>query len=612
MEPDIAPVEMLPQGPGPAEPGAQAPHTHGWLARAATFSSDVGKIAVGLIGTALFVAVVVVLVQTVDQRTIVIQAIDVPESLADDGYTAEVAAKRLRDTLRKYVDDANTRMKSPNLALHGDVLQFVVPTVGLSFESIVAWVRTFFRRENRMNISGEFIFTESKLKLRLRKNATVIYTTPSTINSTNPDDLFADAAQTVFTVTEPYYVLVALSHRNPEKALDAAQQIIAAESPFSANTAWAHNLIGTIWFKKRKITKAMEEYQNAVTADPKFALAYYNLGVVLRELGKTDDAIVAFQGAIWIDPDFADAYTSLGNALKRQGRDKEGEAQKTKAWEKRLATLRDNPEDASAHHYYGLALLDDGKLPEAVDELQKAIELNPDNVTTHYDLAKALRTSGQLDESIKQFESAIALDAKHHADGYQDPEVHYGLAVAFLCKGDTKNAQSEFQTAIVTYGDIIKRDPEDATAYKERGNVKLDMQDFDGAVKDYNEAIRLDPNFASAYNDLCYLRAVNDRELDQAVSNCTKSLSLVPNDPDALDSLGLTYLKLKQFDKAVATYDKAITARPSLAESLYGRGVAKWMKGDPIGGKKDLDLAKGVRTNIAADMKRYGVDPPPE
>ena len=610
MEPDAAPPEMLPQGSVEIVP--QAPPANGWLTRAAIFWTDLGKIAVGLIGTALFVVIIVVLVKAVSQRTIVIEAIDVPESLADAGYTSEVAAKHLRDMLRKYAEDANTRMKTPNLALHGDLPQFVVPTVGLSFESVVAWVRTFFRRENRTNISGEFVIVDSKLRLRLRKNATVIYTTPSDAPSAKPDELYTAATSRIFAVTEPYYNAIELSHQDLKGGLEAAQQIIADWPPSSLSAIWAHNLMGTIWHKKRNLDKAIEEYQMAINIDSTFATAYYNLGLALREQRQFDRAIIAFQSAIWIDPDSADAYAGLGNVLKAQGRHQEGDAEKARALEKNRAAVRESPDDAIARQSYGSALLGQGRPIDAIAEFRAAIGLNPDSMAAHYELGKALRDRGLLDEAIKELSIAISLDEGRHAGGYRNADAHYHLGLALIANKEDKKAEYEFRIAIAAYGKAIERDGEDASAYKDRGNVRLEIHDFDGAIEDYSNAIRVDPDFAAVYNDLCYLRATHDRELNEAVSNCTKSLDLIPNDPDTLDSLGLAYLKLKQFDKAIAAYDTALLVRPSLVESRYCRGIAKWLSGDVAGGKADIEAAKKMRGNIVEDMKRYNVFPPPQ
>jgi hypothetical protein len=44
-----------------------------------------------------------------------------------------------------------------------------------------------------------------------------------------------------------------------------------------------------------------------------------------------------------------------------------------------------------------------------------------------------------------------------------------------------------------------------------------------------------------------------------------------------------------------------------MAKSLYGRGTARVLKGDGVGGNDDIAAAKAVKPNVADEMARYGV-----
>ena len=74
-----------------------------------------------------------------------------------------------------------------------------------------------------------------------------------------------------------------------------------------------------------------------------------------------------------------------------------------------------------------------------------------------------------------------------------------------------------------------------------------------------------------------------------------------------LDSRGLVYLKLGDYDRAIADYDGALKIDPNYANSLYGRGIAKLKKGDNSGGNSDIESAKAIQPDIAEDFARYGV-----
>ena len=67
---------------------------------------------------------------------------------------------------------------------------------------------------------------------------------------------------------------------------------------------------------KGQLDEAIAEYKQAITLDPKFALAHYNLGIALRAKGQVEAAIAEFKQAIRLDPKLALAHNNLGNALQ--------------------------------------------------------------------------------------------------------------------------------------------------------------------------------------------------------------------------------------------------------------------------------------------------------
>jgi len=82
---------------------------------------------------------------------------------------------------------------------------------------------------------------------------------------------------------------------------------------------------------------------------------------------------------------------------------------------------------------------------------------------------------------------------------------------------------------------------------------------------------------------------------------------LEPNVAATLDSRGLIYLKLGEWDSAIADYSSALRLDPKLANALYGRGLAKLKKRETIEGNADVAAAKELAANIAEEFVRYGV-----
>jgi hypothetical protein len=172
----------------------------------ASFFGALYNLASKLLWIFVVFVVVTILFQGVTYRSTVIDSISVPKSLADSGYTSDVAAGRLRDAMLKFATDANTQMKGPEVALHGDLPDIIVPTVGISINAVTTTIRTLFRFTRSRSLAGELIIKDKLLWLRLRLDGANFYDSPSGVDPENPDDLFMAAVPKIFELILPYFV----------------------------------------------------------------------------------------------------------------------------------------------------------------------------------------------------------------------------------------------------------------------------------------------------------------------------------------------------------------------------------------------------------------------
>ena len=90
--------------------------------------------------------------------------------------------------------------------------------------------------------------------------------------------------------------------------------------------------------------------------------------------------------------------------------------------------------------------------------------------------------------------------------------------------------------------------------------------------------IQIKPDEAQAYNALGYTLADRTKRLDEAVVLLGKALSLAPNDPFILDSMGWAQYRKGNFERARGYLDRAYKARPDpeiaahLGEVLWAHG----------------------------------------
>lgn len=84
-----------------------------------------------------------------------------------------------------------------------------------------------------------------------------------------------------------------------DRALDYFKQAAAIKRGSSDTFV----MIGRVLVEKRDYNAAMTEFERALNFDPKYADAYYGLGVCLEKLGRKDEALARYRKAREISPD---------------------------------------------------------------------------------------------------------------------------------------------------------------------------------------------------------------------------------------------------------------------------------------------------------------------
>jgi tetratricopeptide (TPR) repeat protein len=256
----------------------------------ATFWKELAAVVLSVVSVCAVAIILVLLWQVLTKTTIAIAPISVPKILAESGYTADVVAQRLQDALNNVVKDARTSKQVPVVALQADLPSIVVPTIGLSLETVAADIRTFFHIPGRWNISGEFTIAQKQLWLRLRMNGRDFFTSPNGVGLERPDELLAPAAEKVFELADPYIAAASLADRDPGKCLEVAKGIIASRPEMDPSVPWAHVLVSYVLIAQHKTEEAIAEYRKAIELDPRDADPHKNLAIILRAQGKTKEA----------------------------------------------------------------------------------------------------------------------------------------------------------------------------------------------------------------------------------------------------------------------------------------------------------------------------------
>jgi tetratricopeptide (TPR) repeat protein len=166
-------------------------------------------------------------------------------------------------------------------------------------------------------------------------------------------------------------------------------------------------------YSSRGWQQAIDQFQQAIAADPNFAPAYSGLADTYLVAGaygmfNPQEALVhgktAAQQALQLDDNLASAHYALATAYTWYDWDW---ANADKEFQRALAL---NPDDALGRNWYGgyLSLL--GRHDEAVEQHERARQLEPFSLIVNANLARALYWGRRYDEAIAQARKTLDLD----------------------------------------------------------------------------------------------------------------------------------------------------------------------------------------------------------
>jgi len=199
------------------------------------------------------------------------------------------------------------------------------------------------------------------------------------------------------------------------------------------------------WSKRgeQALRAAIELFNAALTLDPRFARAHAGLAmawVVMPVFTTSVSADSAFamahqsaNRALVLDSSLADAHLAIAYAHKMKWRWEEAERHFR-------ITVALAPEDATAHHWYGVYLYAVGDVTRSVDEMRRARELDPFATTIAVDGANALYGARRYDDAHTEVRRGIALDTTRS-------DFWWVQGLIQLAQGHSESAVTSFETA---------------------------------------------------------------------------------------------------------------------------------------------------------------------
>ena len=254
-----------------------------------------------------------------------------------------------------------------------------------------------------------------------------------------------------------------------EKALGAAQRAEQLKDDLPE----VHFSLGSAYQATGKTSQAIAEMKRGLQLAPNSDQGYLRLGNVYLQTGQKDDAIGQFKKAIEVNPYYWVIHRDLGRAYYSIGENEKAIAEfqqvtqlqpeNAEGWSNvATADLRMGKLEESIPAYQksiqlaptSLAYMDLGyvytvlkQYPQAIEALEKAVELGPNQEDARGSLADAYRYSGQKEKADATYDKAIALAFHDLQVNPQDAGTMGDLALYYAKRGDAKRAAEYIQRA---------------------------------------------------------------------------------------------------------------------------------------------------------------------
>lgn len=490
-----------------------------------------------------------------------VEPLSVPKSLAESGYTPEVAAQRLRDGMSSYAKRVSN-YASVRVGLHTELPKIIVPTVNVALDSFVDASLRFLGLYRKVVVTGEIVDLKNKLWLRLRLDGALVYSSISGAEPNDPDRLWRSGVKRLYDQIDPYIAAASRFATDPDLSKSIAERIVAAQSANNSRIghlklAKALSLIGAYYrVAKHDLALAIETTDKAINADPTYAGAYINRANIFRDQNDINNAIEFYNRAISIDKQAWRAYQNIGHCLNDKHEFRE-------AINNFRIAIELHPTAADAYVDLGNALKKLNRQIDANENFQAAIliykdaiETDPNDAEALFGLGNAYKSIDMIDEAVDSYKATIKLSPKYIA-AYSGISASY---IAKASKANTKEIASIYNNAIEWAEKAKQIDINHRDIYSNLGYAYMNLGIYDKAIENYNKYIELKPNASFVYTNLGWIYShIGDDAV--AMENYKKAIQIDPYNSTAYTNISIMFRNQNKQAEADAALEKAREAR---------------------------------------------------
>ncbi len=414
----------------------------------------------------------------------------------------------------------------------------------------------------------------------------------------NPEearDILAQRIASARPQTRPMVILQSQRLLGNAKNKEAAFTMLEALVAPYLSLPESHIALAQNAFLKGDPVRANSEARTALTLKPGSELAVLTLAQITPDKAAAETILTDFLSA---NPKSVEVRTAYARMLVEQ---KKYDPARTE-FEKLLAA---QPENLTSIYALGMLDVQTNRLPEAEKYLTTYVATLAANPDEERDPGQAMLVLAQIAEDRNDTETALKwltqIDSGENvviaqirraqilAKGgkvtearqlLQDanPEGEHAQAQVILAEAQILREANQADAAFTVLGDGLKRYPNNTELLYDYAMVAEKANNLEVMEKSLRRMIELAPANQNAYNALGYSFAERNMRLPEAFTLVEKALSLAPDDPFIMDSLGWVQFRLGKLKEAEDLLRRAYAARPD-PEIAVHLGEVLWVKG---------------------------------
>jgi tetratricopeptide (TPR) repeat protein len=239
---------------------------------------------------------------------------------------------------------------------------------------------------------------------------------------------------------------------------------------------------------------------------------------------------------------------------------------------------------AEAHNDLGNALLQVGRIPEAIGHYEQALRISPDSPEAHNNLGFALKQTGRTQEALGHYEHALRVKPDY-------AEAHYNLGIALGQVGRISEAIEHLEQA-------VRIKPDYAEAHNDLGNALLQVGKDQEAIEHLEQALRIKPDYAEVHCNLGVALARLGRP-QAAMGHWEQALQIKPDYAEADNNLGIALAQAGRIPEAIEHWEHALRVKSDFADAHFNLGLALEETGRRPEAIEQLELSLKLRPDFA-------------